>query len=163
MFCSMVYHRRFTCAHFVNSCKILVFWKLGMWKKWPVKFSNKICFRRTLCTLELVELVKCTCTFELSDDVCYIMEECRSGNIYSFQWLCFFFCLSPSPPACVGWTVLTTRAPKDCTCFLWNTECVWIEKMGINWQPWFLSSFSSLAFSVVHKYLLRYNYRVGTP
>lgn len=134
MYCSVVYDRRFTCVHFVNCCKILFFWKLGMWKKWPVKFSNRICFGRTLCTLQLVELLKCTCTFELSDDMSYVRKECRVGNLCSFNWL-YFFLLLPQPipfSLCRIWTFLTTRAPKDCTCFLWKTESVWIGKMGIN-------------------------------
>lgn len=49
----MVYHRRFPWARFVHCCKNPFFL--------PVKFSNKIRFRKngiTLYTLQLVELLK---------------------------------------------------------------------------------------------------------
>lgn len=79
--------------------KFHFFWKLGMWKKWSVKLSNKIRVRKngiTLYTLQLVELSKCTCTFELSDDMCYKTQEGSSLGTSTT----LIYCVSSSPSLC---------------------------------------------------------------
>lgn len=55
--------------------------------------------------MQLVELLKCTCTFELSGDTCYKMQEgCSLGTSTAL-----IDSVSSPLPICVGWIFVTHK------------------------------------------------------